>query len=73
MLLGAIKEALEILAQEPKDEDDDEVPDGNDIEEVFVSYVYTMSGHIVLNIQSQVENEWRYIQYNTNASTVNNS
>jgi hypothetical protein len=36
MLLGAIKEALEILAQEPKDDDDDDVPDGNDFEEVCI-------------------------------------
>jgi hypothetical protein len=31
-----IKEALEILAQEPKDEDEDDVPDGNDYEEVCI-------------------------------------
>ena len=34
MLLGVIKEALEVLAQEPKDDDeDDDVRDGNDFEE----------------------------------------
>jgi hypothetical protein len=31
-----IKEALEILAQEPKDEDEADVPDGNDYEEVCI-------------------------------------
>lgn len=31
-----IKEALEILAQEPEDNDDDEVADGNDYDEVSI-------------------------------------
>ena len=30
-----IKEALEVLAQEPKDEDEDDIPDGNDYDEVL--------------------------------------
>ena len=37
MLLGVIKEALEVLAQEPKDDDeDDDERDGNDFEEVCI-------------------------------------
>ena len=41
ILLGMIKEALDILAQEPKDEDDDDVPDGNDYEEEVGIILYT--------------------------------
>ena len=38
----------------------------------LVSNAYSMSGRAVLNIQSQTEGEWLYIQYNTDANVVNN-
>ncbi len=34
-----IKEALEVLAQEPKDEDEDDIPDGNDYDEVLYACI----------------------------------
>ena len=38
----------------------------------FVSNVYNVRGRVILNIQSRAEDEWLYIEYNTDVNVVNN-